>query len=347
MRALSKITTAMVVAGAALSASHAADHREAPAISGRPVADLNDLYAFRDDQDRLVLIMTVNPLSEPDFAGTYAFSPDVLYRFAIDSTSDGNTDRGISIVFGRPTAPGEQTFRARFPGALVINGRTTPPSQPNDPIIVQGPPGTDIQIFAGPRDDPFYFDGVGFNRVRAGDPDGFRGIDSFAGLNVSAIVIAVPPERLSGGATDLQISAVTLNRGSGPFQTTGRPLDRTGNPAVSTALVPFRQRDRFNRGLPQNDARDFTTTLVRSLQDFGTPPENIQTLASVAVPDTLKLDLTADDGFPNGRQLGDDVIDTLLSLILPAGPTSDEVDANDRAFLDEFPYLAPPFQPIP
>ena len=27
--------------------------------------------------DRLVLVMTVNPLSEPDFAGSYAFSPDV------------------------------------------------------------------------------------------------------------------------------------------------------------------------------------------------------------------------------------------------------------------------------
>jgi Domain of unknown function (DUF4331) len=36
----------------------AADHREAPAINETPVADINDVYAFRDDDDRLVLVMT-------------------------------------------------------------------------------------------------------------------------------------------------------------------------------------------------------------------------------------------------------------------------------------------------
>ena len=52
------------------------------------------------------------------------------------------------------------------------------------------------------------------------------------------------------------------------------------------------------------------------------------------------------DGFPNGRQLEDDVIDTLLGLIFEgtAGPLTDGVDENDEAFLDEFPYLAPPHQ---
>jgi hypothetical protein len=61
----------------------AADHRDAPAISERPVADINDVYAFLapDDPDQLVLAMTVNPVSDPGFAPTYAFSRKVLYRF--------------------------------------------------------------------------------------------------------------------------------------------------------------------------------------------------------------------------------------------------------------------------
>ena len=68
----------------------------------------------------------------------------------------------------------------------------------------------------------------------------------------------------------------------------------------------------------------------------------------MAVPDTLKLDLAGPDGFPNGRLLDDDVIDTLFSLIFNGDPpTGDDVDANDEEFLDEFPFLAAPFQAAP
>lgn len=333
------------VAAFAAGLAWAADHREAPAVSQRPGADINDIYAFRDALDRLVLVMTVNPLSDPDFAGSYAFDPRVLYRFSIDNTGDAIGDRHIDVVFGQPTAPGVQRLRARFPGGLVVSGGVTPPSRADDPIIVSGPPGSDISIFAGPRDDPFFFDAVGFNRVRAGDPEGFRGIDSFAGFNVSAIVIALPAHLVSDGRSQLQISGFTVNRQPNTFRIIGPIFDRTGNPAVSTALIPFAQRDAFNRGLPRNDAQVFGATIVSSLEAFGTPPGNIEILASVAVPDTLKLDLFAEDGFPNGRWLEDDVIDILLGLILPAGPTSDGVDSNDKPFLDSFPFLAPPHQP--
>ena len=325
----------------------AADHREAPAISEQPVADINDIYAFRDGPETLVLVMTVNPLSDPDFAGSYTFSPGVLYRFGIDNTGDAVFEHNIDIVFGRPSAPGVQRFRARFPDTAVFAGDVTPPSTPNDPEIVDGPLGSGISVFAGPRDDPFFFDVVGFNRFRAtGDPAGFRGIDSFADFNVSAIVVALPVDLVSDGSDQLAISGFTFNRRPGTFRPEGRALDRMGNPAVSTALIPFPQKNRFNRTRPQNDAIIWADILVSSLTDLGTSPTNIGVLASVAVPDTLKLDLEQPDGFPNGRLPEDDVIDTLLTLILN-GPTSDGVDANDEDFLDEFPFLAPPFQPAP
>jgi hypothetical protein len=52
-------------------------------------------------------------------------------------------------------------------------------------------------------------------------------------------------------------------------------------------------------------------------------------------------------GFPNGRRLGDDVVDIELRVIggfligkkLPLG---DGVDRNDKQFLATFPYVAPP-----
>jgi len=51
-------------------------------------------------------------------------------------------------------------------------------------------------------------------------------------------------------------------------------------------------------------------------------------------------------GYPNGRQLQDDVIDTSFLVlsnagVLPAGLVSDCV-ANDSNFSATFPYLAPP-----
>jgi Domain of unknown function (DUF4331) len=79
----------------------AADHRDAPAIRERPVADINDVYAFLapDDPDQLVLAMTINPVSDPGFAPTYAFSPDVLYQFTIDNAGGPRPEHTIDVVF--------------------------------------------------------------------------------------------------------------------------------------------------------------------------------------------------------------------------------------------------------
>lgn len=69
--------------------------------------------------------------------------------------------------------------------------------------------------------------------------------------------------------------------------------------------------------------------------------------------DVLRVRLDEDSAFPNGRRVGGgptparaqtDVTDALLTLILTGGAFSlgDGVDANDRPFLEDFPYLAPP-----
>jgi hypothetical protein len=49
--------------------------------------------------------------------------------------------------------------------------------------------------------------------------------------------------------------------------------------------------------------------------------------------------------FPNGRRFGDDTIDTLLFLINNRAPLSDNVNSNEVAFQNVFPFLAPPHQP--
>ncbi|WP_327352740.1 DUF4331 domain-containing protein [Streptomyces sp. NBC_01304] len=69
--------------------------------------------------------------------------------------------------------------------------------------------------------------------------------------------------------------------------------------------------------------------------------------------DPERLGVLAGDlgGFPNGRRLGDDVIDISLQAVMGAAQTGelvealedgDEVDANDAEFSSSFPYLALP-----
>jgi hypothetical protein len=323
----------------------AADHRDAPAISESPAADINDVYAFLapDDSDQLVLVMTINPVSDQGFAPTYRFSRSVVYRFTIDNTGGPAPEHTIDVVFSPPIA-GPQTVRARFSEGTVVTGDATPPSvgteaELDDPIINEGPPGSDILLFAGQRDDPFFFDLVGFNRLVAGAGT-FSGDDTFLGLNVSAIVLQFPVELVSDGQSDLEISGFTLTRSGGP------QLDRMGNPAVNTVFIPSAQKNLYNRGRPQTDEQAFGDEIAASLDALGTSDENAEILAAVAIPDTLKLNVESSDGFPNGRKLDDDVIDTLLGLIFEGtpGPLTDGVDENDEPFLDEFPYLAPPHQ---
>jgi hypothetical protein len=358
------VSAALVAAAAFLSAPfvNAADHREAPSISEDPAADINDVYVFTSpaDASKIVFVMTVNPFISPTNQLASHFSPDVRYRFAIDTSGDAIADEYVDVTFGA-LLPGPQQFTVKLPGGISVTGNVTAPTEaatPNPAVITESSQG--IKIFAGPRDDPFFFDFVGFNRFLAGGQ--FTHQDSFAGFNVTAIVVELPlalittsthPHLQIWGITQRQ--TVTVRRGpgtstqvsTGPF----RQIERMGNPAISTVLISKPNKDLFNLGEPKDDAANFAGDIVNHLKAFGTNDTNIGILASVAVPDTLKFDPTQPSHFPNGRALADDVVDTLLYFIFnqPADPStaSDGVQANDVPFLAEFPYVAPPHQPQP
>lgn len=356
--------TARIVAGAvALSTCvtanlSAADHREAPLIRQDLSADINDVYAFLNpaDASRLVLIMTVNPFSAPAENVTYNFAPNVRYQFFVDSDGDARADSRVVIRFA-DAEEGGQTFIVRASGGSVASGMVTPPSEepePAEPIVATSRDGS-LRAFAGQRDDPFYFDVVGFSRFLAGTGS-FAGSDGFAGFNVSAIVVELPVDDLLDDASSLQIwgattrRQITIRRSSdglleevtGPWE----QVDRMGVPAINTALIPAGLKDFYNISTPLHDSEGvFAPEIVASLQALGTDDENIGILASVAIPDTLKLDVEAAPGFPNGRLPGDDVVDTLLFFIFNQMPVSDLVDGNDRVFPADFPFLAPPHQP--
>ncbi len=319
------------------------DHKEAPAISEVPPADLADLYAFvsPNDSSKLVLALTVNPFAVPAQEVNFNFSDRIVYRFNVDNTGDAIADYLISAEFD-----GKNCF-VTLPNGEILQGLATSGTvepEPSQPIIF----GNDqVKVFAGPRDDPFFFDFVGFNRFLAGT-GAFNGSDAFGGFNCSAIVVELPSSMLTGNSSTLKIWASTLIPISFKAADSGelsRTEDRVGNPAVATALIPKSLKDAFNRTRPDRDGELYAGNIVASLNALGTSQQNIGILASVAVPDVLTINVASPTGFPNGRTLDDDVMDTLLGLILNNPAIGDSVDANDKLFLDEFPYLAAPWQP--
>ena len=75
--------------------SEASSHREAPLISGDPLADATDTYAFisHDASDKLTLVGNWIPFEQPAGGPNfYIFGDDVRYDFDIDNNGDAKTD---------------------------------------------------------------------------------------------------------------------------------------------------------------------------------------------------------------------------------------------------------------
>jgi hypothetical protein len=115
-------------------------------------------------------------------------------------------------------------------------------------------------------------------------------------------------------------------------------LDRMGRPAIATVFIPADQKDAFNNNTPDRDVSIYKQTVIASLASLGAGPD----LADVLLPDILTVDFSQPIKYLNGRGLSDDVIDISLQAITGNAAASDHVDANDRAFLSAFPYLATP-----
>ena len=345
------------------SSASAADHRDAPTIDDYSAIDINDVFMFRDppcttsncSSPNLVMVLSTQAVADPSFGLSYHFQPNALYRFHFSTTqkaiNDGTPTASIDFVFGpfgnNPTCPAPnppcQTYKATFQGdvtpkGIVFDGLTTQGSAAGTPkpaVVTEDGP---ISVFAGPREDPFFFDLVGFNRFIAdfnGQPapptvphfNLFTGKDAFLGKNINAIVVELPISMLlPAGSTKLAAWAVTYltnlpKDSSKPpkKEPTLHQVDRMGNPGVNTVLISTPLKDAFNFGLPQNDARDFAPTIAGNLIRYAVDQVHVlPALATAAIPDTLKFDTALPDGYlqvpPNGRRMQDRVTDFLLSL---------------------------------
>ena len=256
------VLAALLAQKAGPSSAGAADHLDAPGLTPPPGGDgigtdLTDIYAFRSpaDANKTVLIMNVNGLTTADLAnppgpdrpfGTKVpfvrGNPNVSYNFRLDTNGDAVPDVNIQLRFGAPRTDGSQQMRVKIVGPgedeneIEFEGRSTGFGQAA--VVNSGPQG--IKAFAGRRDDPFFFDLIGFlnvldiggkSFVGCGAADSHPENDTFKGQNVSSIVLELPSRLLEGGG-DSNIGVwATTNVGN-------TQIDRMGRPAINTVFIP-------------------------------------------------------------------------------------------------------------
>ena len=379
-----------------------ADHRDAPGLINDPASDINDVYAFVNaNNGNVVLAMTVNPFTAPGINPT--FSPDTLYQFKIDTNGDAIEDLVIQFTFDQPdnigpvldpanpnitantTTNPAQKFTMHGPGkpskvglinSVLTSGQTISGMIDNSTAGKFTTDSTGIKIFAGARDDPFFFDLpyiLGFLRDPVSKqfvPKRAPGIDFFAGINVSIIAVEIPAAMIKGASNTIKVWGTTntfssskrsikAKKGANPEATitgskTYTQFDRMGLPAINTVLVFPEHKDAFNLALPSQDRDLFRTDAINHILPInGNDMTNAATLADILLPDVLTLDVTKTVGFGtvadnppplNGRRPEDDVISVEVQALSKGALMNLNPTQNDVPFLTDFPFFAPPHQ---
>ncbi len=181
---------------------------------------------------------------------------------------------------------------------------------------------------------------------------------------------------------------ITLRSTTGAAATSGPfiQVNREANPLFNEVLVAIADKDNYNRDSPTNDAARYQTyalnpevaALINAVYGTNFATTGRVDLAAVYIPDVIRVDTTSTPahvsgemgfsrlsflggdtvtnsagaripgGWPNGRRLGDDVVDIALTAVA-SGPTytsltvvGDNIDHNDQVYNTTFPYAGTP-----
>lgn len=382
----------------------ASDHDDGESDVKARALNLTDLYVFREkDQnskitdDNLIFIMNTNPRSVA--RQQYYFSTNARYEFHISRVADkdamatGKEDLAIRLEFGKPDAKGQQPITVT--GLRDGTPRTTKETVDRKPIlttpigaapVIQQVPmdlsGGGITLYAGLREDPFFFDVEQFFRVRAGlaglGPSvGFRspGYDFTAGYNVNSIVVRVPMGWLkaSSNATTFDIWE-TISVPDPDKKGEWKQVERLARPAVNEGLLLTNDYlntlnavgPDFEAAVLKGDkaASEAAAPIVGEvstvLKLLGNDQNRINALLGAFLPDVMRIDTTGASGYANalnklgspirGRMIKDDVIDITLQVLSNGAVKGDNVSydgpnaggSKHSPLLADFPYLANP-----
>jgi hypothetical protein len=179
----------------------ASDHADAPNVKTKST-DITDVYVFQGaNTDKLVFIGNVQGLMSPATTQTATFDENTMIEFKIDRTGDNVEDLVIQCVYNSgkmyiygPVKPATTGLTSTVVGVASVVVPVTPYTA-TTPIVASA---NGISAFAGPRDDPFFFDLDQFHKITGGTATGFvnPGTDSFKGTNVMSVVVEIPKSLL-------------------------------------------------------------------------------------------------------------------------------------------------------
>jgi Domain of unknown function (DUF4331) len=373
----------------------ASDHDDGDIDVRSRALSLTDLYVFREkDQnptaadDDLIFVMNTNPRSLA--RQQYFFSTEARYEFKIARTNNlnsvptGNPDMTLRVTFD---AAHGSSRRQQMTMALLEKGKqpviinrtrdnrpivTTPLIGAANPAVNQiAIKGRNVSVFAGLREDPFYFDVEQFFRVRSGllgrgpsvvfrSPD--NALDFAKGYNVNTIVMRVPRKLLQSGTQATTFDTWLTISVQDPRTKQFVQTEQMARPGINEALL-FSQGSlaAFNRSQPSRNVPPAVAgEVTKVLLSLGNAPARATALIGAFVPDVMRIDTTGPSGFANalnslgspvrGRMLKDDVVDVALTVLTNGAVTTDNVSYDGvpgnpaqghNPLATAFPYLAP------
>ena len=304
-------------------------HNDAPNLD--PRIDITDLFVFQKPGDpaKSILILTVNP-EAPTHANT--FDPQASYELKIDTNGDFEAEIAFHVLFTN-IADGQQTATLYRATGAAARG-----TGPVGEAIIQHAPASFThearitteglyRFFAGLRSEPFFADPIGFqNNLQ------WTGQDFWAGKNVFGIVLEAPNSAL-GPHPQIGVWGRTMALVQGTL-TSVNQMGRPGNNV-------FRQGADTNATPPALQRERFFSQYLAMFEAFGYSEAEATTLALEWLPDILPYDYTSAAGYPNGRQLVDDIADN-LGAIITQGKMKGDLVGPHTDYLAEFPYLGIP-----
>uniref|UniRef100_B8HRN7 DUF4331 domain-containing protein n=1 Tax=Cyanothece sp. (strain PCC 7425 / ATCC 29141) TaxID=395961 RepID=B8HRN7_CYAP4 len=388
------ITALGINAATKINTVSASDHDDGEYPEKGRNRNITDLYVFREvDQNKsanpgdLVFVFNTNPRSLP--RQQYYFDPNARYEINLTRVADlnsrptGQKDVTLRFTFAPPSSNqqfGQQnlTLTVIDRGTTVGRGQgvTTPLDKARQPRLNQltiG--GNPVTVFAGLREDPFFFDVEQYFRVRAGvlgfgPAVGFRpaseALDFAKGYNVNAIAVRVPRKLLQGSTSVTTFDSwltISVRTGSGGQF---RQVERLARPAINEGLIVTNDfLNAFNSIPPSSDlspaAAPVLAEAAKTLKALGNNTQEINTLVTALIPDVMRIDTTQPSGYVKGvnalnapvrgRMLKDDVIDATLNLVTKGAVKSDNVSYSGPGgnpaqghdpLVRNFPYLALP-----
>jgi hypothetical protein len=221
--------TGLALAAGATGLLVASDHQDTPEVELNAASDMTDVYAFpAATAGRIVLVLNSRAFLSPAQSPSASFDKNLLYQFKIDNNGDAVEDRVLPVTFSGSGA--DQQVEVRGPIAPPVAGAmnnevASVAAAVTGRINTTLGSATGMQVFAGPRDDPFFIDLEQFFRIvpdrkpvtgalsqlpDAPTASAFRpagqAVNYVAGFNVLSIVIELPvADLIAGGQPKLGI----------------------------------------------------------------------------------------------------------------------------------------------